>query len=220
MSKTHRHNYPTSKKILAKILPFIVYFLQQLLLLTCRKKFLIPQKDIPQSAIWVAWHGQLIVLPPVYRKVNPVPKKISIIVSEHLDGDIAASLAKKYKMDSIRGSSRKGAIKALMQTIEALKKNEDVGITPDGPKGPLHSVSDGAVILAQKCNKPIIACGWSASSFWQLKSWDESRIPKPFSTITYKISVPIYIENIEKDEAKNIVKLAILQCMGEIKEFS
>ena len=216
MSKEHKHDYSLSKKIAARVLPFFIRVIVRTLYLTCKKEFILPKEKIPTPAVWVTWHGQIIMLPYVYEKVKPSVGKIHVIVSEHLHGDFAIRLFKGFKnFEFIRGSSRKGAIKALKNSIEILQNKENIGITPDGPKGPVHTISDGVVTLSIKCDVPVIALGWKASRYWQLKSWDEARIPKPFSTITYKINEPIYIdENSEKDKIKDKIKNAIMSSIN------
>ena len=216
MDKNHEHNYPLLKKIASVILPFFIRISIHFIYFTCKKRYIFPSEKIPSPAVLVAWHGQIIMLGYLYKKICLDIAKMHVIVSEHLDGDVAIRVFKNYvDLGYIRGSSRRGAVKALKSAINKLEVGENVGITPDGPKGPLHSVSDGAITLALKCNVPIIAIGWKASKYWQVKSWDETRIPKPFSTITYTINEPIYInEHQNKDEAKSLIKDAIMSCMS------
>ncbi len=215
VSKEHKHNYPLSKRIAAFIFPYILRFFVTLIFFTCKKKYNFPKNKIPSPSVWVTWHGQIIMIPFLYKKTG-IEKAVNIIVSEHLHGDFAVRIFKHFSLlRYIRGSSRKGAIKALKSAIEKLEAGENVGITPDGPKGPLHSISDGVITLALKCKVPVIAIGWRATRFWQLRSWDEARIPKPFSTITYTINESIYIdENIDKDVTKALIKDAIMRCMN------
>lgn len=211
----HKHNYPLSKRVAALILPYVIRFFITLIFFTCKKKYTLPKNKIPSPAVWVSWHGQIIMLPFLYKKVES-KKTAHIIVSEHLHGDFAIRVFGNFPLfQYIRGSSRKGAIRALKNAIEKINLGENVGITPDGPKGPVHSISDGAVILATKCKVPVIAVGWRASKFWQLKSWDEARVPKPFSTITYTIKEPIFVdENIDKNVTKKLIKNAIMDCIN------
>jgi lysophospholipid acyltransferase (LPLAT)-like uncharacterized protein len=103
----------------------------------------------------------------------------------------------------------------LRNAIDALKDGSDIGITPDGPKGPLYSVSDGAATLSLKCDAPIVALGWSVNLFWQLGSWDRAKIPKPFSTITFRASEPFKVDTLSKEEARDKVKNELMRCMGE-----
>jgi len=74
-------------------------------------------------------------------------------------------------------------------------------ITPDGPKGPRYSMSDGAVALALRAKLPIMVVNYRPSSYWQLSSWDKFIIPKPFSQLEIYHQI-ININNMQKDEAK------------------
>jgi lysophospholipid acyltransferase (LPLAT)-like uncharacterized protein len=148
----------------------------------------------------------------IYLKLK-FSSNINVIVSEHTHGDMAITVVKRFNASFIRGSSRRGAIKALKNAMDALNRGENVGITPDGPIGPLYSISDGVTVLSQKYNTDIIALGWSASSYWQLGSWDEAKIPKPFSTIVFKASEPFSLKGLDKNEAKQKVKDMLMECM-------
>ncbi|MDR2790964.1 MAG: lysophospholipid acyltransferase family protein [Campylobacteraceae bacterium] len=202
------------KKTAHKISPFFINLMQQFLYMTCKKIYELPSDEIPAPAVWVCWHGQLLMCPYLYRKMRPLPMNGSAIVSEHTHGDIAIRASKKFKFNYIRGSSRKGAVKALVQAINVLKKGDDVGITPDGPVGPVYSISDGVSVLAFKCGVPVVAFGYALNSFWQLKSWDRARVPKPFSTIIYRVSKPLYLDGLSKEEANEKVKNALMKCMS------
>lgn len=81
----------------------------------------------------------------------------------------------------------------------------DILITPDGPRGPRHSISDGTVIIPQKKNTPIQILSYEASSFGDL-ILDKMILPKPFSTINYILSEPFYITGMKMDEAKDLQK--------------
>ena len=201
------------KKIAYKILPFAISLMQRAIFITCKKVYHLPKQEITSPIIWVCWHGHLLMAPYIYRKIKPIPHKVNAIVSKHIHGDIAVLASKRFHINFIRGSSRNGAVKALKIAIDTLNAGEDIGITPDGPIGPLHSVSDGVVALSSKCNVKIIAIGWSADSFWRLKSWDEAKIPKPFSTITFKASESFALSGLTKDEAKNRVYQNLMECV-------
>ncbi|MDR1614075.1 MAG: lysophospholipid acyltransferase family protein [Campylobacteraceae bacterium] len=202
------------KKIAQKLSPFFISSLQHFIYTTCKKVYELPSGEIPFPAIWVCWHGQLLMCPYLYRKMRPLPMNGSAIVSEHTHGDIAIKASKRFKFNYIRGSSRKGAVKALVQAMNVLKKGEDIAITPDGPIGPVYSISDGVSALALKCGVPVVAFGYALNSFWQLKSWDKARVPKPFSTITYRISGPLYLNGLTKEQANEKVKTALMRCMS------
>ena len=93
-----------------------------------------------------------------------------------------------------------------MGAIKEIKNGTDVIITPDGPRGPLHSVADGAVILAQRLSLGIYALNYEASSFWKFHSWDEMVLPKPFSRINYSLSAPLNLEGLDLEEGKEAIR--------------
>ena len=81
-------------------------------------------------------------------------------------------------------------------------------ITPDGPRGPRYSMSDGAVALALRSKLPIMVVNYIPSSYWQLGSWDRFIIPKPFSKLDIYHQI-INLENRDKGEAKKHLQLAM-----------
>ncbi|MAD41416.1 MAG: hypothetical protein CL623_03390 [Arcobacter sp.] len=106
----------------------------------------------------------------------------------------------------IRGSSSKGAAKALISTIKEIKAGSDVALTPDGPRGPRFSVAPGVVAIAQKSNAKIIVLNSKPSKYWQFSSWDKFILPKPFGKIDFYLSEPFCIEGLEFEEAKEFIK--------------
>ena len=77
------------KRALAlKFLPKIFYFFIKILYATCKKEYHLPKK--PSSPILVAfWHENILFSPFIFRKLMG-DEKISVIISEHFDGQIIA----------------------------------------------------------------------------------------------------------------------------------
>ena len=142
-------------------------------------------------------------------------KQGKVIISDHKDGEIITQIISKFGIGAIRGSSSKGGARALINAFKETRNGVDVIITPDGPRGPKHSVADGAVIIAQKQHLEIYALNYEASRFWQFKSWDEMILPKPFSTIYYSLSKPFSVENLELDAAKEKIKNELFKLAGK-----
>ena len=143
------------------------------------------------------WHGRLALMSFAYvhwwkNGQNP-QRRAKVMISF-------------FGIGAIRGSSSKGAVKALAQSFRELKSGTDVIITPDGPRGPYHSVADGAVVIAQKQNAQIQILNYEASKFWQLKSWDKMIIPKPFSEISYTLSPPFSVTDMALEDARELIK--------------
>lgn len=189
----------------------MLYVVLYLIYFTCRKNFHYNKTlDKDEVAIFVFWHGELIMLPFAYIHYRK-SKNIAPIISEHHDGEVATRLIKLIGAQAIRGSSSKGGIKALKGAFKALDEKKDVGITPDGPKGPRHSVSDGVVKIAQKKGVQLVSMNCKASAYWQFHSWDKSFIPKPFAKLDFYFSDPFFINDLELEMAKEEVKKRLMQ---------
>lgn len=93
-----------------------------------------------------------------------------------------------------------------MQGIRTLKDGYDIGITPDGPKGPRHEVADGVVIMAQKTGAKVVLVRIIPTKYWQLRSWDRFIIPKPFGTLNYYTTAPLELGSLEMQEARDLIK--------------
>ncbi len=148
--------------------------------------------------------------PFIYKKLRKKPK-VATMISEHFDGEIISKVIRFFNFESIRGSTKKGAIKVLKEAFRKIDEGYDLAITPDGPRGPRYSIADGIVFIAKKKDIKIVACNFCASSFWRLKSWDGFMIPKPFSTLYLFASEPFGLENLEMDKAKERIKEALMK---------
>jgi lysophospholipid acyltransferase (LPLAT)-like uncharacterized protein len=109
---------------------------------------------------------------------------VAVVISEHRDGEIVAQIAESLGYRTVRGSSSRGASRALLGLTRAIEEGHDGAITPDGPRGPAHVFAPGGAIAAYRTGIPIVPIRASASRAWRLKSWDRFLIPKPFATVT------------------------------------
>lgn len=133
-----------------------------------------------------------------------------VVISSHFDGQLISQTVKHFGLDTISGSSNKNPARALIQALKTLKDGTDIGITPDGPKGPRHEVSDGIIIMAQKTGTKIVLLNIKPSKYWQLNSWDKFIIPKPFGTLHYYATEPIDLVGMDMQDARDLVKKELL----------
>lgn len=147
------------------------------------------------------------MLPFAYLKLRKKPK-IFVISSKHFDGELMVRLYSYFGFQTIRGSTNyngvdRGGIRVLIESFRYLKEGWDTGITPDGPKGPYHSIADGVVAMGQKTQTPLSVFRVQPKKFWQLKTWDRFQIPKPFSRIDYYLMEPFVLDKrLSMEEAK------------------
>ena len=191
------------------IIPPLVYLVMRFLWYTTFKKFhyITPIGD--EQHVCVCWHGELLMSPQAYRKIHK-KHPASAIISAHFDGSLIASTLNMLKIRPLRGSTKKGARQVLLQAFKSIKSGEEVLITPDGPRGPRHSMSDGAIGIALKSKLPIFVMNYKADHYWQLKSWDRFVIPKPFTKVDFYIQ-SISLEGLSLEEAKVYLKEKMLE---------
>ena len=198
------------RSLALKVVPIIGSLFIRLLYLSNKKVFHAPKEIGDEPIIMACWHGELLMIPYAYIRFRKTPR-VKLIISEHFDGNLIAKTLEYFKFETIRGSSTRGGAKALIQSIKELKNGYDLGITPDGPKGPRHEVADGIVVMAQKAGVKIVLVEIKPSSFWQLSSWDRFVIPKPFGTIHYYISELMDVSGMELESAKELIQRGLKQ---------
>lgn len=201
------------KFFLISILPYVVYLYLRFVSWSSKHRFYIAENSLEGNFIAVFWHGEIPMQGHLYHhilatrgeKAHAKSMRYGTLISEHSDGEFAARLYALYGFTPIRGSSTRGGSKALVSALGKLKANWDIGLTPDGPRGPYHSVANGAVVMATKSKTKIVGFRVESSKFWQLKSWDRMRIPKPFGEIKYYILPPLYLnkdDSLEENKEK------------------
>jgi lysophospholipid acyltransferase (LPLAT)-like uncharacterized protein len=138
-----------------------------------------------QSFIFSLWHGHLLPLLWYHRGEG-----VSVLISEHRDGELVARAATSLGFALIRGSTTRGADRALISIVRELQGGREVAITPDGPRGPARKFAPGALIAAQRSDSFIVPVAAVADRAWRLKSWDRFMIPKPFARVTVAYGNP------------------------------
>ncbi len=74
-----------------------------------------------------------------------------------------------------------------------MKDGYDVGITPDGPRGPRRRVKPGVIAAARFTGLPIIPVAFSARPARRLGSWDRTLVPFPFSRGLFVCGEPLRV---------------------------
>lgn len=198
-----------AKKLFRAIALMIVPFLGALfirLIYATNKKELEPEAVIDEKPlIFACWHGELLMLPYLYRRYRKIPHA-KVMISSHFDGLLISKTVEYFGLETIAGSTNRNAAKVLIQGIRALKDGYDIGITPDGPKGPRHEVADGIIIMAQKTGTKIVLIRMLATKYWQFNSWDKFTVPKPFGTLKYYATLPIDVSGLELEDARALIK--------------
>ncbi|MDD5212046.1 MAG: lysophospholipid acyltransferase family protein [Sulfuricurvum sp.] len=191
------------------LVPFIGALLIRIIYFTSKKHFHMPQVIPKEPVIFAFWHGDLLLQPYLYYQFRKSPKA-KVLISDHFDGQIIARIMTFFHLGTIHGSTTRGGAKVLIQGLKALLDGYDIGITPDGPKGPRYTVSDGVVVMAQKRQAKVIVYSCVPSSYWQLGSWDRFVIPKPFGALNFYASEPLDLSSMAMGEAKEYLHKALM----------
>ena len=165
--------------------------------------------------ILVLWHGRMCIGISYHSK-----RKYKVLVSPSADGDLANRLLKAFDYQIVRGSTNKRAPHAVRQLLTALGEGQTVVVTPDGPRGPRHSMNAGVAFLARETGYAIVPIGLMAKSAWRMNSWDAFTIPKPWTRVAITYGEPLTVQpdvddaglDAASDEVKRRLIAAERQC--------
>lgn len=163
------------------------------------------------------WHNRQLMMPSFYTVSGGfVSGRVCAISSQHRDGRLIARVNAYLGIESVGGSSTRGGTGAFLGLLQKLKEGCNVGITPDGPRGPIYELKPGVVKLAQKAGVPIYPCACSAESVWTFNSWDRMFLPKPFSRAVVMVGDPIIVPSTAKEEDIPSYKTSLDQGLNQV----
>src|SRR5688572_24384720 len=144
------------------------------------------KKDEPVAM--VLWHNRLFLSAEIVRRFRG-GRPAYALVSASQDGAWLTAFFSLAGLRTVRGSSSRLGREAATALVETLREGHDIGVTPDGPRGPCYEVKPGAVIVARRTRAPMLLIGGEFSSAWRLRSWDRFYLPKPFSKVRMRCEV-------------------------------
>lgn len=143
-----------------------------------------------RKLIFAFWHSRLLLISHMYKGLGAYT-----LVSQSDDGEIIARVLERQGQICVRGSTRRGGLRALAQHIKLLKATGSPGaVIPDGPRGPRFKAQPGVITLAQKTGFPILPITYSARRVKIFGSWDRFMLPAPFTACRVVFGDPIYVE--------------------------
>jgi len=148
-----------------------------------------------RPCIFAFWHNRIFLMPYLFRKYWHTRRRdrVAVLVSASRDGEKLAHVLSKFDLICVRGSSSRRGKEALRELALLVEEGYDVGITPDGPRGPKYCCHDGVISLSQITQAPIVPLSYDLSRKITLNSWDNFMIPLPFSRATLRIATPTTI---------------------------
>jgi len=138
------------------------------------------KRDVPVAM--VLWHNRLFLAAEIVRRFRG-GRPAYALVSASQDGAWLTAFFSLAGVRTVRGSSSRLGREAAAALVEVLRAGHDIGITPDGPRGPCYELKPGTVIVTRRTRSPMLIIGAEFEAAWRLRSWDRFCLPKPFSRV-------------------------------------
>jgi len=152
-------------------------------------------RKIGKGLIYTFWHREILPATWFWRK-----RGIVVMTSQNFDGEYIARIIQSHGYGAARGSSSRGASRALAEMVRCLKSGRDTAFTIDGPRGPRFVAKRGSVLLAKPTGAAILCFHIALKRTYVFqKSWDHFQIPYPFTRAAIFIAPPITVPQ-EADE--------------------
>jgi lysophospholipid acyltransferase (LPLAT)-like uncharacterized protein len=161
-----------------------------------------------RQPVMAFWHGRILPATWYFRR-----RGIVVITSENFDGEWIARIIERFGYGTARGSTSRGARRAMLQLVRDMKRGRPAGFTVDGPRGPARVAQPGAVWLASTTGNPVMPFHLEASSYWTMRSWDRTQIPKPFAAVAIVIGEPL---EVRRDASGEEVEAARLELQSRL----
>jgi len=172
-----------------KITRWAAYLLTLVLRLTYRYEFLFDKEILysDKKFCFAIWHEQLFGMIVAMRGIP-----FATMASKNKDGSIIAFVIERLGFYTSRGSSNKGGRQGMLELAEIMNsKFCHSAMAVDGPRGPRRKSKSGVFALADKASTQVIGISVLPIRYWEFRSWDKFKLPKPFSKIYVQISDPI-----------------------------
>ena len=138
-----------------------------------------------EKCFLILWHNRLAIIPFILSRYTP-NTSYAALVSASRDGEILSAIVQSYKNGRLIKVAHQERYQALRETVRHIEERKHLVIlTPDGPRGPLYQIKPCTAVAALETEAYIAVLDWEANRFWELKTWDRLRLPKPFAKITF-----------------------------------
>ena len=154
-----------------------------------------------RQPILALWHGR--ILPGLHYFRH---RGVVVITSQNFDGEWIARILHRFGFGTARGSTSRGAVRALVRMRREMAGGKAAAFTVDGPRGPARVVQPGAAFLASATGNPVLPYHIEADRHWTLRSWDRTQIPKPFSRVVLVIGAPISVPSSSPEALASAVR--------------
>ncbi len=150
---------------------------------------IINKPDDSFLCIFMFWHRDMIPM-----TLHRIGSNACVLVSPSQDGELIAGPIEELGFITARGSTTRQGSQAY-RTVLRMARERQLGITPDGPKGPSKVIQPGVIHISYMAKVPIVPVALHASREWVFNSWDRFRLPKPFCKLTAIYGEPHFVNS-------------------------
>ncbi len=186
-------------RVISFLLKILIVIISRTVRLKVYNRELIDRiKGDGKQIIFVFYHQELFLL--IHYINHYRYNKVTVLASPSRDGDIAEAVLRRFNFDVVRGSSRRGGLRGMIESIMALKNGSDVAFAIDGPLGPPRQTKPGIFLISQRTGALIVPVStWAVPNF-KLSTWDRTMIPLPFSRGSIVFGEPLEWKNFEEED--------------------
>lgn len=171
-----------------------------------------------EPVIFVFWHNRIFLMPHLFRRYwrRRGRDRVAVLISRSRDGQLLADVLAAFRLRCVRGSSSRGGAEALRELSQLVREGFDVGITPDGPRGPRYVLQPGCVRLAELTGAPLVPVGYVLTRKITLRSWDAFQIPVPFARCEVRLGAPVRVAEGSDDATREAKRRAVEETLWEL----
>jgi lysophospholipid acyltransferase (LPLAT)-like uncharacterized protein len=170
-------------------------------------------RQLGKGLIYTFWHREILAATWFWRK-----RGIVVMTSRNFDGEYIARIIQRHGYGAARGSSSRGAGRALVEMIRCHRIGRDSAFTIDGPRGPRFVAKRGAVIVSRATGAAILCFHIAVRrAFVFRKSWDQTQFPYPFSQAAVFIAPPIVVPEGADDAEQERKQQEVQRTLDELR---
>jgi hypothetical protein len=165
--------------------------------------------------VYSFWHSCMLPAMYLWRDLQ-----IRVLSSDSFDGEYTGRIMRKFGFVKVRGSSSRGAVRAVLGLRRELEAGWVVAFTIDGPRGPRHLVKPGPVLLARATGVPMVGFHIAVDKAWVLNTWDKLIIPKPFSRALMRVAREMPVPSDADQAHQEACQAALQAALDRTREFA
>ena len=166
-----------------------------------------------KGIIYTFWHREIFSACWFWRR-----RGIVVMTSQNFDGEYIARIIERHGYGASRGSSSRGAGRALAEMARCLRSGRDAAFTIDGPRGPRYVAKRGSVILSRSTGASILCFHIALKRAYVFRNtWDQTQFPHPFSRAAIFIAPPIVVAENSEEAEQNRKQQEVQRALDELR---